>query len=75
LIFTGGNLNATYRNTETLSFQDEVGRLVLGICQTVPHGVLVFLPSYKVYVTVNRRMSMVTDRIADPDPNPDPRDP
>jgi Fanconi anemia group J protein len=44
----GANLNATYRNTETLTFQDEVGKLVLDICKTVPHGVLVFLPSYKV---------------------------
>jgi Fanconi anemia group J protein len=48
----GANLNATYRNTETLTFQDEVGKLVLGICKTVPHGVLVFLPSYKVPGTI-----------------------
>ena len=45
---TGHNLNATYRNTETLVFQDEIGKLVEGMCRHIPHGILVFLPSYKM---------------------------
>jgi len=52
---SGHNLNATYKNTETLSFQDEVGRLVLNVCVRVPHGVLVFLPSYKMLDNLRQR--------------------
>jgi hypothetical protein len=29
-------------------FKDELGRLTLNVCQTVAHGVLVFLPSYRM---------------------------
>jgi len=45
---TGHSLNATYHNSNSYGFQDEVGRLILDICCRVPHGVLVFLPSYKL---------------------------
>ena len=45
---TGHSLNANYQNANTYGFQDEVGRLVLQLCSTIPHGVLVFLPSYKL---------------------------
>jgi Fanconi anemia group J protein len=31
-----------------LSSKDELSRLVLSVCQKIPHGVLVFLPSYSV---------------------------
>jgi len=44
----GYSLNAAYQNAQTLDFQDEVGELILSICRTVPHGVLVFFPSYKM---------------------------
>ncbi|GFR59172.1 fanconi anemia group J protein [Elysia marginata] len=44
----GGNLQAVFKNLETFTFQDELGALVLKVCETVPHGVLCFLPSYKV---------------------------
>ncbi|XP_061197315.1 Fanconi anemia group J protein homolog [Saccostrea echinata] len=42
----GGTLEAVYRCVETLQFQDELGELVLRVCQQVPHGVLCFVPSY-----------------------------
>ena len=45
---SGHSLNATYHNTNSYGFQDELGALILRICSTVPHGVLVFLPSYKL---------------------------
>ena len=45
---TGHSLNATYHNSNSYGFQDEVGRLILNICSRVPHGILVFLPSYKL---------------------------
>ncbi|XP_064119923.1 Fanconi anemia group J protein-like isoform X2 [Macrobrachium nipponense] len=41
-------LQATYQNTETWQFQDEIGRLVLSVCEAIPHGVLCFLPSYSM---------------------------
>ncbi|KAK6473236.1 Fanconi anemia group J protein-like protein [Huso huso] len=44
----GRKLCATFQHTETFDFQDEVGGLLLNICQAVPHGVLCFLPSYKM---------------------------
>ena len=48
-------LNATYQNTESLAFQDEIGNLALGICQKVPHGVLLFFPSYKMLTKLSER--------------------
>ena len=45
---SGHSLNATYHNTNSYGFQDELGKLILRICGAVPHGVLVFLPSYKL---------------------------
>ena len=31
---------------QTFAFQDDVGRLLLHVCQVIPYGVLCFLPSY-----------------------------
>ncbi|KAK6968419.1 Fanconi anemia group J protein, partial [Biomphalaria glabrata] len=45
---SGNKLQAVFRNLETFAFQDELGGLVLKVCEIVPHGVLCFLPSYKV---------------------------
>ena len=42
----GRRLNATYKNASTFDFQDEVGLAVAEVCETIPHGVLLFLPSY-----------------------------
>ncbi|KAB0367277.1 hypothetical protein FD755_020601, partial [Muntiacus reevesi] len=44
----GRNLCATFQHTETFEFQDEVGALLLSVCQTVSQGILCFLPSYKM---------------------------
>uniref|UniRef100_A0A3B4BT47 DNA 5'-3' helicase n=1 Tax=Pygocentrus nattereri TaxID=42514 RepID=A0A3B4BT47_PYGNA len=44
----GRRLCATFQHTETFAFQDEVGALLLKVCQTVSRGVLCFLPSYKM---------------------------
>ena len=52
----GKRLLATFQHTETFSFQDEVGGLLLNICHAVSKGVLCFLPSYKVgalWITVD----------------------
>lgn len=44
----GRKLCATFQHAETYAFQDEVGALLLRVCQAVAKGVLCFLPSYKV---------------------------
>ncbi|XP_072909232.1 Fanconi anemia group J protein [Hemitrygon akajei] len=45
---TGRKLCATFQHTETFEFQDEVGDLLLKICQVITQGVLCFLASYKM---------------------------
>uniref|UniRef100_A0AAQ5X370 DNA 5'-3' helicase n=1 Tax=Amphiprion ocellaris TaxID=80972 RepID=A0AAQ5X370_AMPOC len=44
----GKKLCATFQHTETYAFQDEVGALLLHVCQVMAKGVLCFLPSYKM---------------------------
>lgn len=44
----GRKLCATFQHAETFAFQDEVGALLLHVCQVVAKGVLCFLPSYKM---------------------------
>ncbi|XP_064250299.1 Fanconi anemia group J protein isoform X3 [Passer domesticus] len=45
---SGRQLCATFQHAETFDFQDEVGALLLAVCQTVGQGILCFLPSYKM---------------------------
>ncbi|XP_027726366.1 Fanconi anemia group J protein isoform X2 [Vombatus ursinus] len=51
----GRNLCATFQHTETFAFQDEVGALLLSVCQTVSQGILCFLPSYKLLDKLKER--------------------
>ncbi|KAM4844620.1 Fanconi anemia group J protein [Thomomys bottae] len=51
----GRNLRATFQHTETFAFQDEVGALLLSVCQTVSQGILCFLPSYKLLEKLKER--------------------
>uniref|UniRef100_A0A8C0RT52 DNA 5'-3' helicase n=1 Tax=Canis lupus familiaris TaxID=9615 RepID=A0A8C0RT52_CANLF len=51
----GRNLCATFQHTETFEFQDEVGALLLSVCQTVNQGILCFLPSYKLLEKLKER--------------------
>ncbi|XP_011373333.2 Fanconi anemia group J protein [Pteropus vampyrus] len=51
----GQNLCATFQHTETFAFQDEVGALLLSVCQTVSQGILCFLPSYKLLEKLKER--------------------
>ena len=41
-------LKANYQNVNTWTFQDELGSLLLQICEAVPHGILCFFSSYNV---------------------------
>uniref|UniRef100_A0A8C6L4E3 DNA 5'-3' helicase n=1 Tax=Nothobranchius furzeri TaxID=105023 RepID=A0A8C6L4E3_NOTFU len=45
---SGRKLQATFQQAETFAFQDEVGDLLLQVCQVIAKGVLCFLPSYKM---------------------------
>ena len=48
-------MNATFRNSEQFSFQDELGELILGVCAAIPNGVLCFFPSYSMLDKLVRR--------------------
>nr|CAG4638258.1 EOG090X01B4 [Cyclestheria hislopi] len=48
-------LNGTFRSTGTFDYQDELGRLILGVCRTVPHGILCFLSSYSLLEKLTTR--------------------
>uniref|UniRef100_A0A8D8UY68 DNA 5'-3' helicase n=1 Tax=Cacopsylla melanoneura TaxID=428564 RepID=A0A8D8UY68_9HEMI len=50
-------LTAIYKNTLGYDFQDELGRLVLGVCEIVPYGVLCFLSSYSLLDKLFERWS------------------
>lgn len=52
---SGSAVNASYQSSETFTFQDEVGKAVLNICETVPHGVLCFFPSYNMLDKLSKR--------------------
>ncbi|KAM9733847.1 Fanconi anemia group J protein isoform 2-T4 [Menidia menidia] len=53
----GKKLCATFQHAETFAFQDEVGALLLHVCQAVTKGVLCFLPSYKMLDKLRDRWS------------------
>lgn len=42
----GVDLNGQYHSTNTYAFQDEMGHVLRHVCETVPYGVLCFMPSY-----------------------------
>ncbi|CAG7719956.1 unnamed protein product, partial [Allacma fusca] len=48
-------LNGSFRNVETFQYQDELGQLVLRVCQAMPHGILCFFPSYRLLEKVSER--------------------
>ena len=48
-------LNATYKNQDSIAFQDSLGKTILGFCRTIPHGVLCFFPSYTLMEKVLSR--------------------
>lgn len=52
----GKPLIATYQHADTWEFQDELGELVLNVCQTVPGGILCFLPSYSMLSKLFERL-------------------
>ncbi|XP_027761029.1 Fanconi anemia group J protein [Empidonax traillii] len=72
---SGRRLCATFQHTETFDFQDEVGSLLLSVCQAVGQGVLCFLPSYKmldklkdrwIHTGLWKKLELVKTVIAEP---------
>ncbi|KAG2383226.1 hypothetical protein C9374_004563 [Naegleria lovaniensis] len=54
----GVSLNANYTNSNTTQYQDELGRIILSICQqdcTRNGGILVFFPSYSFMNKILKR--------------------
>eukprot|EP00002_Diphylleia_rotans_P006416 TRINITY_DN157_c1_g1_i5.p1 TRINITY_DN157_c1_g1~~TRINITY_DN157_c1_g1_i5.p1 ORF type:complete len:862 (-),score=153.33 TRINITY_DN157_c1_g1_i5:488-3073(-) len=48
-------MNCTFRNMQSADFQDAVGKTLLELCSTIPHGVLCFFPSYSAIADLKRR--------------------
>ncbi|KAI9486606.1 MAG: helicase C-terminal domain-containing protein [Benjaminiella poitrasii] len=55
---TGVSLKGVYNNIGSLQYQDEVGATLCGLVETVPYGVLCFMPSYKVLDLMLNRWSL-----------------
>ncbi|XP_044286098.1 Fanconi anemia group J protein isoform X2 [Varanus komodoensis] len=51
----GRPLCATFQHAETFDFQDELGELLLSVCQMIGRGILCFLPSYKMLDKLRNR--------------------
>ncbi|XP_071742966.1 Fanconi anemia group J protein homolog [Lepeophtheirus salmonis] len=61
----GHSLNATYINTESYTFQDELGKTILEICNSIQNGILLFLPSYRLLNKLRERWEQtgISDKI------------
>ena len=44
----GTTLTGTFKNVDSLNYQDALGDTILDICKYVPSGVLCFVPSYSM---------------------------
>ncbi|XP_046624833.1 ATP-dependent DNA helicase DDX11 [Neodiprion virginianus] len=53
---SGIDLEFNYQNRENGKLLDEIGRILVNLCNIVPGGIVVFLPSYKYEVTVNKHL-------------------
>ncbi|XP_008555683.1 Fanconi anemia group J protein homolog [Microplitis demolitor] len=49
------NLRATYANVNSWKFQDELGQVLVDVCETVPFGILCFFSSYTSMKTLTNR--------------------
>jgi Fanconi anemia group J protein len=41
--------------SQSFEFQDDLGGLIAEVCETIPHGILCFLPSYKMLDKLSQR--------------------
>ncbi|XP_050434380.1 Fanconi anemia group J protein homolog isoform X2 [Adelges cooleyi] len=52
------DLNGQHQNTNTYGFQDEMGLVLKKVCETVPFGVLCFMPSYNLMEKLYERWQL-----------------
>ncbi|XP_065682986.1 Fanconi anemia group J protein homolog isoform X2 [Hydra vulgaris] len=52
---SGNVINANYTNSETFLFQDDIGNILLHICEAIPRGILCFFPSYHMMEKLHKR--------------------
>ncbi|XP_043250387.1 Fanconi anemia group J protein homolog isoform X1 [Colletes gigas] len=62
----GHSLRATYGNVNQWKFQDELGQVLIDVCESVPHGILCFFSSYNMmHKQIERwKHNQMWDRIA-----------
>ena len=51
----GATLSGTFKTAGEFAYQDDLGAALLSWCADVPHGVLVFFPSYSLLDRVSQR--------------------
>ncbi|XP_011143654.1 Fanconi anemia group J protein homolog [Harpegnathos saltator] len=51
----GESLLANYKNVNSWSFQDELGKLIVQVCDAIPYGVLCFFSSYSAMNKIHMR--------------------
>eukprot|EP00042_Codosiga_hollandica_P039650 m.334192 g.334192 ORF g.334192 m.334192 type:complete len:1204 (-) comp55663_c0_seq1:121-3732(-) len=51
----GQEITATFHHVDTLRFQDQLGDIIAGVCDSVSGGVLVFLSSYSLLAKLELR--------------------
>ena len=51
----GAKLNGTFKTAAEFAYQDDLGAALASWCEDVPHGVLVFFPSYSMLDRVAKR--------------------
>ena len=51
----GVKIEANYRGLEQFSVQDEIGSVLVSLCEAVPDGVLCFMPSYSAMEKLRER--------------------
>ena len=51
----GAKLNGTFKTASEFAYQDDLGAALASWCEDVPHGVLVFFPSYSMLDRVAKR--------------------
>ena len=56
---SGVRIEASFRGLEQFSLQDEIGNVLVSVCESVPDGVLCFLPSYSVMDKLRGRWESV----------------
>lgn len=52
------SLNGSFKNVDSFTYQDSIGKAIFEYCKVIPHGVLCFLPSYTLLQKLTERWKL-----------------